>query len=142
MLTKHNEIKAWLDSMNIENYTINIDNTVTVDGNVDIGNRHLTSIPVQFRFVHGYFNCWSNILESLEGSPQEVDSHFNCWNNDLDSLEGAPREVGGDFDCSDNRLDSLEGAPLEVGGDFDCSDNGFTTMPTHDTIINDELFWE
>jgi len=34
MLTNHKDIKAWLDSMDIENYTINDTGTVTVDGNV------------------------------------------------------------------------------------------------------------
>jgi len=46
MLTNHNDIKAWLDGMNIENYTIAATGTVTVDGNVDISRNGLTEIPV------------------------------------------------------------------------------------------------
>jgi len=65
MLTNHNDIKAWLDSMDIDNYTIHDTNTVTVDGNVDIWDRNLTEIPVQFRIVYGGFYCSRNIFTTM-----------------------------------------------------------------------------
>jgi len=49
-----------------------------LDGNVNISNKALTKIPIQFGYVGG----------------------FSCKNNNLTSLQGAPREVGGDFYCS------------------------------------------
>jgi len=121
MLRNHKEIKAWLDRMEIKNYVINDTGTITVDGDVNISNRKLTSIPVQFRIVYGGFNCNSNKLKSLEG---------------------APREVGGDFNCSGNRLKSLDGSPREVGSSFNCWNNGFKTIPNCDTIINGQFIWE
>jgi len=120
MLTNHNDIKAWLDRMNIEKYTINDTGTVTVDGSVDISDNQLTEIPVQFRIVYG---------------------NFSCGNNGLKSLEGSPREVGGDFCCNSNSLESLEGSPQEIGGNFYCWNNSFKTIPNCDTITNGELFW-
>ena len=74
-------IGNWLDSMGIHNYTINNDLTVDVDGDVDLYNKNLTKIPVQFNEVLGNFDCSYNNLESLE------------WH---------PKYVGGDFDCSHN----------------------------------------
>jgi len=142
MLTKYKDIKAWLDTMNIKNYTINDTGTVTVDGNVDIRDKQLTKIPVQFRIVYGYFNCSYNSLESLEGSPREVGGNFHCWHNSLTSLDGSPQNVGGNFYCGFNSLKSLEGSPREVGGSFYCWDNSFKTIPKCDTIINGELLWK
>ena len=142
MLTNHKEIKAWLDSMDIENYTINDAGTVTVEGDVVISGKGLTEIPVQFRIVYGYFSCGFNNLESLNGSPREVGGDFDCWNNSLTSLNDAPQEVGGNFNCINNSLTSLNGSPREVGGDFNCWNNSFTTNPNCDTIINGQLIWE
>jgi len=85
MLTIHTDIKAWLDGMNIENYTINDTGTVTVDGDVNLRNKRLTKIPVQFRIVYGDFNCHYNNLKSLNGSPREVGGGFfvgiTGWNH-------------------------------------------------------------
>jgi len=47
MLTNHDDIKAWLDGMNIENYK---SGSVTVDGDVDIRDKQLTEIPVQYQW--------------------------------------------------------------------------------------------
>ena len=144
MLTNHKEIKAWLNSMDIKNYTINDTGTVTVDGDVNINRKGLTEIPVQFRIVYGDFHCYYNRLKSLEGSPREVGGNFHCSHNNLKSLEGSPQEVGGNFRCGWNNLKSLEGAPhkVENSGDFDVLCNKFKPSPKCDTIINGELFWK
>jgi len=142
MLTNHNEIKAWLDSMEIENYTIHNTGTVTVDGNVYIGMREITEIPVQFRIVYGNFYCSRNKLKSLNGSPREVGGYFYCDGNRLESLEGSPREVAGNFNCANNRLKTLEGAPQEIAGSLLCWKNGFETVPKCDTIANGGIYWK
>jgi len=72
-------IREWLEQMGIENYTINDDGTVDVDGDVNISNKNLTEIPIQFGKVNG--NFW-------------------CNNNELTTLKGVPRIVGGIFSCS------------------------------------------
>ena len=83
------------ESPESEKWTLLPDGRYDVDGDVDLSNQHLTTLPYRFRNVSG---------------------DFDCSYNKLTSLEGAPREVGGDFDCSDNKLTSLAGAPVEVGG--------------------------
>jgi hypothetical protein len=126
--------KKW----DIENYTINPDGTVDVDGNVYLSGQGLKKLPLKFGKVTGDFYCGHNRLTTLEGSPKEVGGFFSCGYNQLTTLEGAPKEVGGDFYCNNNQLTTLEGAPKEVGcefdasyqeeGDFDCSDNQLTTL--------------
>jgi hypothetical protein len=114
----------WLHSMDIYDYDI-CDGVVHVVGDVDIPNKGLTSIPVQFGYVSGNFYCRANLLDSLEGCPNEVGGNFDCGYNELTSLKGCPREVGGDFNCISNDLESLEGCPKEVGGSFYCQRNKF-----------------
>ena len=101
-----------------------------IDYNDDVYfiNCELSSLPIYFNRVGGYFNCNGNELTSLEGAPREVGGNFICFSNKLTSLEGAPEKVGGHFDCGHNKLTSLEGSPREVGGDFSCSSNKLTSL--------------
>jgi hypothetical protein len=112
-------LKSELDKYGIKNYTINFDGTIDVDGNVYLAHKALKIIPLKFGKVTGSFNCHSNELTSLEGSPYYVGSNFNCYYNKLETLKGSPVEVGKKFDCTHNNLLSLEGMPLEIGQDFD-----------------------
>jgi hypothetical protein len=153
----------WLHSMEIYDYDI-YDGIIHVVGDVDLYNKRLICIPVQFGYVSGNFNCgWNrltslegcpsevggafycgdNQLKSLEGCPSEVGGNFKCHDNQLTSLEGCPSEVGDDFLCSFNYLKSLEGGPTEVGGGFYCSDNNFTVEPDHSGIkIGGKFLWK
>ena len=130
-------------------YTINPDLTVDIEGNVDISNRNLVCIPVDFRNVSGHFMCSNNKLRSLEGAPISVNG-FDCSHNDLSSLDYAPKKVrgpflctgnkaitnlngcpdsvGGPFQCNDCSIKSLEGSPKNIGSFFDCSDNNITSF--------------
>lgn len=56
MLKNKNEIKLWLEKMNIKNYTINDDFSVDVNENVNISKNKLTVIPIQFNHLKGGFN--------------------------------------------------------------------------------------
>ena len=47
----------------------------------------------------------------LDGENARWDGDFDCSSNQLTSLGGSPKEVGGDFSCSNNQLTSLGGAP-------------------------------
>jgi len=112
-------IKQILEILGVNNYTINSDLSVDVNGIVNIDENELKSIPVQFRNVSEHFYCNGNEFTSLEGAPQKVGGDFDCAFNQLNSLKGAPKEVGGDFDCGYNhQLSTLEGAPQKVGGNF------------------------
>ena len=101
---------------------------IDYDGDVIFSKCKISSLPIYFNRVVGYFGCYNNELTSLEGAPREVGRDFICFSNKLTSLEGAPEKVGGNFDCSHNKLTSLEGAPERVGGDFNCAYNNLTSL--------------
>ena len=99
-------IREICEKYGINNYTINEDGSIYVDGDVNLRSMGLIELPLNFNKVTGYFNCNSNDLTSLEFSPKEVGGDFYCRNNKLTSLEYSPKEVGGDFYCG--KLTSLE----------------------------------
>ena len=127
---RRNEIEKWLKEYEVQNYTINKDFTIYVNGDVNLFKRDLKEFPdyIQFGVVRANFHCGGNKLTSLRGAPKEVGRSFYCDGNQLTSLEGAPEKVGGSFYCSDNQLTSLEGAPEDVGGDFGCDNNQLTSL--------------
>jgi len=106
----------------------NPDGTWSADGDVDLSEKGLTELPVQFKKVGGYFDCSYNQLTTLQGAPKEVSGDFDCSHNQLTSLQGAPKEIGGYFWCHINKLTSLQGAPEEVGGSFWCYNNKLTSL--------------
>ena len=106
----------------VEKYTINDDNTIDVDDNVNLFNMGLTKLPIKFGRVSGSFNCGRNHLTSLEGSPYYVGGYFSCNDNYLTSLEGSPKYTKG-FRCRDNKLKTLEEGPKTVLLDYICSNN-------------------
>ena len=62
------------------NYTINSDDTIDVDGDVNLYNRlgDMKKLPVRFGKVSGYFHCGYNKLTTLEGCPKYVGGYFGC----------------------------------------------------------------
>ena len=126
--TSKEEVEAICKKYKIENYTINDDLSIDVNGDVDLHYRYLDFLPVKFAMVSGDFGCSGNRLTSLKGAPREIGGSFDCGDNKLISLKGAPREIGGSFGCSVNMLTSLEGAPKLVGGDFWCSWNKLNSL--------------
>ena len=101
----------------IENYTINPDGSIDVYGDVDLSHKGLTELPLRFNRVSGYFDCGSNNLTTLKGSPRWVGGIFACSRNQLTSLEFSPEYVGGWFSCEFNDLiDNYCGT--EIGGRF------------------------
>ncbi len=108
---------------NIQNWSINSDGLVDVDGNVELFDYQLTKLPLKFGKVTGSFYCQRNLLTTLAGSPTHVVGNFDCDKNHLKSLKGAPQYVGGNFDCQNNKLTTLEGSPEKIGGSFWCNTN-------------------
>ena len=95
--TKENEIARVIRDhwIMIDQYIINDDGSIDVDGNVKFSTDYLTELPLRFNKVTG---------------------DFDCSKLSLVTLKNAPLEVGGDFDCSFNNLTSLRYAPTKVGG--------------------------
>ena len=118
MLKTKEEIEKWLIKMRVEDFIINDDLTVDVDGSVYLGYRRLSEIPVQFGKIKGSFTCQHNQLKSLKGCPKYVKGGFWCYKNQLESLKYCPEWVGEDFGCDDNQLKNLDYYPEHVGRGF------------------------
>jgi hypothetical protein len=111
----------------LDNYTINSDNTIDVDGNVYLEEKlgNIEKLPVKFGKVSGFFDCRDNKLTTLEGCPNYVDDYFYCGFNNLTSLEGCPKYVDHNFFCEMNILSTLKGIEkCEITGDFNCRCSG------------------
>ena len=50
----------------IENYTINSDGSIDVNGNVDLYDESLTELPLTFNKVTGYFDCSDNEIKFFD----------------------------------------------------------------------------
>jgi hypothetical protein len=122
------EVEKICKKYKIENWTLNPDGTVDVNGNVDLACERLSKLPLKFGQVTGSFYCSHNQLTSLEGCPTEIGGIFLCHNNQLTSLKGCPTEIAGDFCCYNNKLTSLEGCPTEIGRNFYCWRNQLTSL--------------
>ena len=133
------ELIKELDRYHIRNYTINIDGTIDVDGEVNLFNKGLTKIPFNFSKVTGDFFCDNNQLINLEGCPKEVGGYFDCANNKLVNLIGGPQEVGSDYGCYSNQLESLEGCAGDIGRNLDCFDNKLEMLDCS-SVINSEIY--
>ena len=98
--------------LKIDDYAINSDGSIDMNGDVELRHLHLHKLPLKFNYVNGHFDCASNWLTSLEDCPRHITGYFDCSNNILTSLEGGPKTIGSGFDCSYNILTSLEGGPV------------------------------
>jgi len=115
------ESKEDIDSIckkfGIKNYTINED-SVDVDGNVNLYDKGLTKLPLKFGKVSGYFSCSYNQLKSLSGAPLSVGGYFSCRFNQLKSLEGISGRISGAIYCTDNQLRDVKGVKDGWLGEF------------------------
>lgn len=83
MLSSKIEIKNWLDNIGIKNYHINDDLTVDVNGNVNLNDKNLNKIPIQFGIVKGCFFSVNNTLDSLKGLPKEIHGFLALKNTNI-----------------------------------------------------------
>jgi len=136
--TTREEVVKVCEYYKIENYTINDDLSIDVDGSIGLYNKNLEHLPLKFNYVDGSFECQGNKLKSLEGCPKTVNGDFYCFTNELETLEGCPQTVGGDFYCFTNELKDLEHFP-EVNGRIDIEENPVDLL-VHTFIENANSF--
>ena len=147
------KVKAQCENLAIENYTINNDGTVDVNGNLNIylvldriKKDERNNVLINFNKINGSVNInlqfrkagkilkkkiflkERRILKNqLPFTFNEVTGNFYASHNMLETLRGCPKKVGGCFDVRTNRLHTLEGSPERVGGYF-CA---------HNNLLND-----
>ena len=93
----------------IENYTINSDRSIDVDGGVDLNDHDLTKLPLRFNQVMGNFYCINNSLINLINSPKEVIGNFSFGNNNVSGFKGVPDIIKGNLGCYNNLITNLDG---------------------------------
>jgi hypothetical protein len=126
----------------IKNYTINSDNTIDVNGNVNLWDKELTSIPLNFNIVNGYFDFSCNYLTSLKGCPVRVGNWFSCRSNKLTSLQYSPQFMeNGDFSCINNKIESLQYCTELIRDRFYCDYNKLTSLQYHPTVYGKFYCW-
>lgn len=114
----------WMKSHNIENYKIQPDGIIDVDGEVRLDQMRMPKLPgpVKFGTVAGDFICSSTGLTTLLGVPQHVGTSefggdFMCDYNDITSLEYGPRTCGGSYSCTGcESLENLNHMSEKIGG--------------------------
>jgi hypothetical protein len=135
LFESNTEIDTICKKYNIVNYTINSDNSVDVDGDVDLWSKKLESIPLNFNIVNGNFDCGNNYLTSLKGCPVRVGDWFSCYRNELTSLQYSPQYVeNGNFYCSWNKIESLQYCTELIRSNFYCIYNKLTSLEHHPTV--------
>ncbi len=97
------EIHSNCEKYNIQNYTIN-NGLIDVDGDVDLYEKGLVELPLNFGEIRGGFSCGGNYLTTLKGCPKRVDGDFSCPENELTKLDYLPEFIGGNFYCRFNQL--------------------------------------
>jgi hypothetical protein len=136
------EIDEICEKYKIENYTINNDNSVDVDGNVNLFYKRLKSIPLNFNIVNGWFNCGINYLTSLRGCPVRVGDWFSCYYQ-LTSLQYSPQFMeNGKFSCGCNKIESLQYCTELIQEEFFCDNNRLTSLQYHPTVYGKFICWD
>jgi hypothetical protein len=138
LFESNSQIDRICEKYDIKNYTINSDNSVDVDGDVNLWGKKLTSIPLNFNIVNGYFECDDNNLTSLKGCPVRVGNGFYCYDNKLTSLQYSPQYIeNGYFSCGRNKIESLQYCTELIRSNFYCIDNKLTSLEHHPTVYGE-----
>ena len=83
-------IEELCEKHGIENYIINDDGSIDVNGGVYIQNSEFTKLPLKFNKVSGDFSCYNNELTSLDSktfSKLNKLERLWLWQNWLTSIE-------------------------------------------------------
>lgn len=117
------EINDFCSKHGIENYIINEDGSIDVNGDVKITDAKLEEIPIRFNRVEGNYILNTAKLRSLKNSPLYVSGFFRAEFTYIKTLEFSPKYIGTDFDVSYNNISSLKFSPEYIGGCFAIVEN-------------------
>lgn len=138
--TTKEEIKDWLNKLEITKYTIKDDLTVDVFETISLNYLFCKDyIPVQFGIIEGDFSCSYCELITLKGCPNRVKGSFHCQRNFLTTLKYFPQHIEADIDCSGNNLTTLKGIPEVINGKFCCSFNQLTNLIEGPKIVKGDF---
>jgi hypothetical protein len=111
------KLKTWwiCRKFGIKNYTLNIDGSIDVQGDVNLNRTTLTNL----RSLDGIrFRKSIKELDKLPITFNIVYGDFRCQNNNLSSFDRFPKEIHGDLIISKNKFKSLSGCPKIIKRPF------------------------
>lgn len=132
----YEKIEQWLLEHDIYDYHIRDDLSVDVDNDVDLSEKELEEIPIQFNNIIGSFNISNNYLNSLIGSPRRVSDSFIAFSNYLENLKYFPKIVGQNIHLEDNELKILEYLPKIIRGNLSAENNKIIAFLNPPKLIN------
>ena len=128
MVCDYKSIIDTCERFGIENYTINEDMSIDINGDFDISCSWLFEFPIEFNIINGDFDCSMNLLTSLKGGPKMVMGNFTCSDNQLQTLDYLPYVVKGSIDLEEQGINNIlrfSSVPNTIGGVIYCSSNNF-----------------
>lgn len=126
--TTRQETINWLEYIGVDAYEIDDNLVVNVLGDVNLKNKNLDYLPVQFGTVTGNFYVNKNNLITLKGSPYVVEGNLDCSENNLVNLDHFPQKLGKSCFCNNNKLTTLEGCIDSINGKFYCGNNELPSL--------------
>ena len=108
------QIRDWLESHKIRNYTLNNDLSIDVRGKVEI----YEDLPeyIQFNNIYGSFIVLFENVTSMKGFPKYVEKSFFISKTNIEILDNCPEEVN-DFEIILNKkLKKIESLPKKING--------------------------
>lgn len=92
--TLQDKISAWLSAQDINNFTINKDDSVDVVGSIHFSNLRYKKLPVRFNKIDGDVHIAGGLLETLQGLPADISGQLTVTNLDLPTWDGFPTSLG------------------------------------------------
>lgn len=123
-------IEEFCEKYKIDNYTLNSDGSIDIDGEVNVFNKlKEKELPIEINKVTGTFDASFTNLTTLKGCPKEVGRSFFVVNCDLNTSEYLPEYVEHVLDLSHNQLTeiSLTGVK-KIGRLLNLSGNKITEL--------------
>jgi hypothetical protein len=123
-------LEQYLKKIDVKNFTIAPDMSVSVNGSVDVKMQPHKKVPCKFTKVTGNFTWTGGEITTMENFPDEVGGNLDASNNNITSLVGLPK-VGEDIHLQQNQIASYQGLPTEVNGDLDIYANPAADIVEH-----------
>ena len=89
-------LRALANTFGINNFSIDANYHMSVEGNVEISHYFIKQLPIQFKEVRGDFKVAFTHITTMQGYPQIIGGNFESNSNCISSLEGLPQKVGKD----------------------------------------------
>jgi len=119
-IVQSSDIMKFTNDNNIDEYTVNSDNSINIVGNLVYDMNISGELPIQINSISGYFDCINCV--SFKNFPNIVNSLI-LENLETRNLVGLPKTITEKLRIKTNKKISLKGLPnkiknLELVGDF------------------------